>query len=150
MCVCVCERERERECVCVCVCVCVCMYPPPCPFSHVPTRHCRYTHTVVSLSLTEAEGLECYSCHYENNMAVCTEARVTCQWGETCFNVVYRRPLLGIVYSKVSTCLDRLCPTWSTDGLSSVSSTPRLVPVWIDYVQRGLQTVSPGYRLFQG
>ena len=31
-------------------------------------------------------------------------------------------------------CLDRLCTMLSTDGVYWVSSTPRLVPVWINTV----------------
>ncbi|KAK7492398.1 hypothetical protein BaRGS_00016271 [Batillaria attramentaria] len=42
-------------------------------------------------SLRVADCLSCYSCHYENVQQACLETEVTCEWGEVCFNTVYRQ-----------------------------------------------------------
>ncbi|KAK7105874.1 hypothetical protein V1264_017198 [Littorina saxatilis] len=54
----------------------------------------------VSCLFEGTDGLECYSCHFKTRKNVCEQTEITCKFGETCLNVVYRRPLLGIVYSK--------------------------------------------------
>ncbi|XP_076437084.1 uncharacterized protein LOC143276465 [Babylonia areolata] len=66
---------------------------------------CCYLILCLTCICQEVQGVRCYSCHYENLREECLTNEVTCGINEICVNVVYKRPLLGIVYSKG--CQDR-------------------------------------------